>query len=135
MTTRTTTKDDLRRLVDQLPESEFHAARRYLEYLRSMGAPLLRALQEAPEDDEPTSPEEDAAAEAAWQEYLRGEGIPLDQVKRELSALAVKGVARPRGKSSSLPGPVTTWTGCPPWSGSACSARWNGWLPRARATS
>ena len=48
-----TTKEDLRRLLHQLPESELVAARRFLECLRDTGDPVLRAFLEAPEDDEP----------------------------------------------------------------------------------
>ena len=79
-----TIKDELHRLVDELPESESHAAKRFLEYLRNMGDPLLRTLMEAPEDDEPTTLEENRGAEAAWQEYLRGKAISADEAKREL---------------------------------------------------
>ena len=49
-----------------------------------MGDPVQRALLEAPEDDEPTTPEENKIAEEAWQEYLRGEGISAEEAKREL---------------------------------------------------
>jgi hypothetical protein len=42
--TAMTIKEDLYRLVDELPESEPHAAKRYLEYLRNMGDPVLRAM-------------------------------------------------------------------------------------------
>jgi hypothetical protein len=42
-----TTKEDLRYLVDQLPDSEIHAARRFLEYLRDTGNPVLRAFLDA----------------------------------------------------------------------------------------
>ena len=80
-----TTKADLRRLVGQLPESELEAALRYLEYLRDTADPLLRALMQAPEDDEPTTPQEDAEAEEAWQEYLRGEARPWEEVRKELT--------------------------------------------------
>ena len=79
-----TVKDDLHRLVDELPKKELQSAKRYLEYLRNMGDPVQRALLEAPEDDEPTTPEENKIAEEAWQEYLRGEGISADEAKREL---------------------------------------------------
>ncbi len=79
-----TIKDELYRLVDELPESEWHAAKRYLEYLRNMGDPLLQALMAAPDDDEPTTPEEDKGAAEAWQEYLRGEAISAEEAKREL---------------------------------------------------
>ena len=79
-----TIKDELHRLVDELPRNELHGAKRYLEYLRNMGDPVLRALMEAPEDDEPTTPEEDEGAEEARQEYLRGEGISMEEAKRDL---------------------------------------------------
>ena len=77
-------KDDLHRLVDELPKRELSGAKRYLEYLRNMGDPVLRALMEAPEDDEPATPEEDEGAEVARQEYRRGEGISMEEAKREL---------------------------------------------------
>lgn len=79
-----TIKDELYRLVDELPEGEWHAAKRYLEHLRNMGGPLLQALMAAPYDDEPTTPEEDKGAAEAWQEYLRGEAISAEEAKREL---------------------------------------------------
>jgi hypothetical protein len=79
-----TIKDELHRLVDELPEGELHSAKRYLVYLRNMGDPLLQALVEAPYDDEPTTPEEDRGAKEAWQEYLRGEAISAEEAKREL---------------------------------------------------
>ena len=79
-----TIKDELHRLVDELPQKELHGAKRFLEYLRNMGDPVLRALSEAPEDDEPTTPEEDEGAAEAWREYLRGEGITMEEAKRDL---------------------------------------------------
>lgn len=71
-------------LVDQLPTKELPAARRYLQYLRDLGDPLLAALGAAPEEDEVVSAEEDAAADQAWQEYRRGKGRPWSQVRRGL---------------------------------------------------
>ena len=78
-----TIKDDLHRLVDELPEEELHGAKRYLEYLRNMGDPVLRALREAPIDDEPSSPEEDKLVDEAWQEYLQGKWVGSEEVKRK----------------------------------------------------
>lgn len=76
------TKEDLHRLVDDLPESEIPAASRYLRYLRDLANdPVLRAFMEAPEDDEPLTPEEEAAIREAEEELERGEGIPWEQVK------------------------------------------------------
>ena len=80
-----TIKDELHRLVDELPQKELHGAKRFLEYLRNMGDPLLQALMEAPEDDEPTTPEEDEGAKEARREYLRGEARPWEDVREELA--------------------------------------------------
>ena len=80
-----TIKDDLHRLVDALPEKELHAALRYIEYLRDVGGDeFVRALMEAPEDDEPMTAEEAQGADEAWQEYLRGEARPWEEVRKEL---------------------------------------------------
>jgi hypothetical protein len=78
-----TTKERLHRLIDELPESELHAALRFLEYLRDLDEdPLLLALMQAPEDDEPDTPEERQASDEAWQEYLRGEAHPWEDAAR-----------------------------------------------------
>ncbi|MBI4493665.1 MAG: type II toxin-antitoxin system Phd/YefM family antitoxin [Chloroflexi bacterium] len=54
-----TIKERLHRLVDELPEREVQAAERYLEYLRRVGrGPVLRALLDASEDDEPETEDE-----------------------------------------------------------------------------
>jgi hypothetical protein len=58
----------IHQLVDELPDDELDAARRYLQYLRDQGDPFARSLAEAPEDDEGSSHEEDASARAAWDE-------------------------------------------------------------------
>ena len=81
-----TIKDELHRLVDELPSRELHGAKRYLEYLRNMGDPVLKALMEAPEDDEPETEEERAAVAEAYQDLAAGRVIPLDDVKRELNS-------------------------------------------------
>ncbi len=71
-------------LVDDLPEGKLRAARQALESLREQeDDPLLRLLENAPADDEPSSPEEDASCKEAWEEYKRGESKPLEQYERE----------------------------------------------------
>ena len=77
-----TTKEVLHRLVDAIPDEELDTARQALELLAD---PFLLALANAPLDDEPTTPEEDAGAEEAWQEYLRGQARPWEDVRRELA--------------------------------------------------
>ena len=39
-----TIKEDLHRLVDELPKKELPVAKHYLEYLRNMGDPVLRSF-------------------------------------------------------------------------------------------
>ena len=81
----TDTKADLHRLVDTLPESEVPVARRVLEVLSATAqGEVMYSLEDAPLDDEPTSPEEDAAAAEAWAEYQRGEALSAEEAKRLL---------------------------------------------------
>lgn len=79
-----TTKEVLRRLVDELPADELPAARRFLEYLRDRGDPVLRAFLDAPEDKEPLSPEEEAALAEAEAERRQGAGVPWAEVRRSI---------------------------------------------------
>ncbi len=81
-----TIKEDLHRLVDELPKKELPVAKRYLEYLRNMGDSVLRSFMEAPEDDEEETEEETAMIEEARQEYLRGEARPWEEVREELAS-------------------------------------------------
>ena len=81
-----TIKEDLHRMVDELPKKELPVAKRYLEYLRNMGDPVLRSFMEAPEDDEEETEEETAMIEEARQEYLRGEARPWEEVREELAS-------------------------------------------------
>ena len=79
------TRAELRQLIDELPERDWEAASRHLEAVREAdGDSVLVQMLLAPEDDEPRDPEEDPSAEAAWQEYLRGEASPDDIVTRRL---------------------------------------------------
>jgi hypothetical protein len=80
-------KDELHRLIDALPESELHAARRYLEYLRHVGEdPMLRAFLQAPESDEPLTEEDLRAIKEAEQAIARGDVRPWQEVRAELLA-------------------------------------------------
>ena len=80
------TKDDLHRLIDQLPDNELLPAKRYLEYLRNMGDPVLKALIDAPEDDEPETDEERIAVTEAYDDLAEGKVVTLDDVRRGLGA-------------------------------------------------
>ena len=77
-------RDEVRALVDGLPEDELPAARRYLEYLRDLGDPVLRAALRAPLDDEPETAEEAAAVRAGSDEAAQGETLSTEKLRREL---------------------------------------------------
>ena len=75
-------RDELHRLVNELPPSEYYAARRFLEYL-AHEEPRLYTFDDAPYDDEPLTPEEVAAIEEAKAAIARGETVSHDEVMRE----------------------------------------------------
>ncbi|MGH2854654.1 MAG: hypothetical protein ACRDLF_10765 [Solirubrobacteraceae bacterium] len=77
-----TTREQVRKLLDELPESELEPV---LEFIASRGEdPVVAAFRDAPEDDEPFT-EEDAAA-LAEVEADRAAGvptIPLQEIRRK----------------------------------------------------
>ena len=77
------TREELRHLVDDLPDSELDTARRFLQYLRDTADPVLRAFLDAPEDDEPETKEERAAVAEAREDFKAGRIMPLEEVKGE----------------------------------------------------
>jgi hypothetical protein len=77
-----TTKERLRELVDELTEAE--AAATLLITERHRDDAMLQALASAPDDNEPSSPEEDGSAHEALGAYHRGEAIDPDELKRDL---------------------------------------------------
>ena len=80
-----TTRQQLHRLVDQLPESEIGTAQRVLEALNALRHDsFLHMLADAPEDDETLTSEEEALIEEGRQQLQRGEGRSLEAVQREL---------------------------------------------------
>jgi hypothetical protein len=77
-----TTKEALHRLIDDLPEDALPAVERYLASVRD--DPVVKALVTAPIDDEPTTPEEDASSEEAWQSYRRGQYVSNEDLRRDI---------------------------------------------------
>jgi hypothetical protein len=77
----TTAKEQLRSIVDELTEAE--AERCLAAIHREVDDSLRRFLKYAPEDDEPTTPEDEEAIERAHQAHARGETIPLSQILAE----------------------------------------------------
>lgn len=81
----TNTREHLHRLVDQLPESEYESVAQYLQHLRDLANdPVYQAFMNAPIDDEPLTPEEEAAIEEARKEVARGEVVDWEEAQKLL---------------------------------------------------
>ena len=71
-----TTREQLRQLIDDLPENELPAAVRYLQFLKNLGDhPVLEALLNAPWDDEPETEEEKRAVQEARDALAAGDVV------------------------------------------------------------
>lgn len=75
-----TAKEQLRERIETLTEREAERTLRLLEDLRD---PLTKFLDEAPLDDEPVTPEEQAAVAEAEADIAAGRTVSLDEVLRE----------------------------------------------------
>lgn len=76
-------REDLHRLIDELPERDVPTVRRMLRALAP--SPLRKFLAAAPIDDEPLTPEEKAEIREAEGAYRRGEWVSDEDLDRELS--------------------------------------------------
>ena len=81
-----TTRDELHRLIEDLPECDLHMAELLIKWRHELrDDPLLLTLATAPLDDEPDDPpEEEALTQEARKQADRGELIPLEEIRREL---------------------------------------------------
>ena len=77
-----TAKEKLRQRIETLSEQE---AEQTLRLLDMRADPMIAAFMDASEDDEPLTPEEEAAVEESRAEHLRGESVPLDEIRHEFS--------------------------------------------------
>jgi hypothetical protein len=79
-----TAKEKLRQAIEALSEAEAEEALDYIVRRRERD-PLIELLDNAPEDDEPTAPEEEDGVREAKAEIERGEVFSAEEIKRELS--------------------------------------------------
>lgn len=77
-----TAKEKLRQAVEDLTEIEAEQALAFIAR-RHDRDPMIEAFENAPEDDEPITLEQAASADEAWEQYKRGEAVPLDQIRHE----------------------------------------------------
>jgi hypothetical protein len=82
------TREQLHRLVDDLPSRELSAAARYLQFLQSgqQHETLPPELANAPLDDEPETPEEAAAVAEAWEDVAAGRVLSHAEVLRRVQS-------------------------------------------------
>ncbi len=79
-----TTKQEVHRLLDQLPKDDLGTAKLFLEFLRYKNDPVLKAFLTAPEDDEPVTKEEQAALDEAYEDVRAGRMVSHKEAKRRL---------------------------------------------------
>lgn len=78
-----TTKERLHKLVDELSEREAQRALRLVEKERE--DPMIAAFRDAPEDDEPWTEEDEAAAVEGRADIAAGRTVSLEEIKREFN--------------------------------------------------
>jgi len=76
-----TTREKLHRLVDELADAELAPTLRLVETQRH--DPMLQALADAPEDDEPWTEEDEAAVAEGRADLAAGRTISLDEMLRK----------------------------------------------------
>jgi hypothetical protein len=82
-----TQRERLHDLVDTLPENELHAALRFLEFLEGEETPSrLWSLENAPIDDEPLTPQEEAALVEAEEDLATGRVVSHAEARQRLLA-------------------------------------------------
>ena len=77
-------KREIISLIESLPESDLHAVKRYVQYVRDLQDPFLNALAGAPWDDEPLNDEDRAAIAEAREDIVAGRTISANDLKEEL---------------------------------------------------
>ena len=77
-------KEKLRKAVEGLSEPEAEQALDYIERQHRRD-PLTDLLDDAPADDEPTTPEEEEGVQEARADYRRGEVSTAEEIRREIA--------------------------------------------------
>lgn len=79
-------RKELHELIDTLPDSAVEKVRDLIKerFEGEADDPVRRALDNAPIDDEPETPEEAAAVAEAREAIARGEVVSHDEMKRRL---------------------------------------------------
>lgn len=79
-----TARERLRQTIENLSEAEAQDALGFIVRRREERDTLGELLNQAPLDDEPTTPEEDDGVNEARAEIARGEVLSADEIRREV---------------------------------------------------
>lgn len=79
-----TAKEKLRRAIEDLSEAEAERALGLIVDRHPQSDSVLELLDNAPPDDEPTTPEEEEGVREAKAEVELGEVVSAEEIKREL---------------------------------------------------
>jgi len=78
-------REELYRIIDEIPDGELSGVHRYLKYVRDVGSdPVRYALENAPLDDEPETDEEKRAVEEGKADIRAGRTMSSEELKKEL---------------------------------------------------
>jgi hypothetical protein len=80
-----TAKEKLRRAIEELSEAEAQDALGFIVRRRGEHDQLAELLEDAPVDDQPTTPEEDEGVREAKEQIARGDVFSADEIKREIA--------------------------------------------------
>lgn len=83
MKAETDLRHEVQELLAELPDGELWRVKDFLAYLRT-GDRMLLTMASAPYDDEPLTPEEEAAVAEGLEDSRRGNVRSLEEVRREL---------------------------------------------------
>jgi len=80
----TAVRERIHQLVDAMPETELSEIETLLEERKIQADPFLRALANAPEDDEAVTEEEEIAVRDAYADIAAGRVVSHEEVRRRL---------------------------------------------------
>ena len=80
---RAALRQDLKELVDALPDRDLYAVKRYIQFLNYLDDPVAMSMAEAPLDDEPLIDEEIAAMAEGKDDVKAGRLISHEEIMRK----------------------------------------------------
>ena len=83
---RTASRENIKRLIDELSDQELNAVGRYLCSLHLSEDPVAASLADVPVDDEPVTDADLKAINESDEDLAAGRVVTLEELRRELGA-------------------------------------------------